>query len=462
MAKLIMSRDKTNDKKKNEFKTFLLQDGVPMEQCWNPETGEYYFACIDPLSDKVEKRDHIKNSDGNKISPLHNDLITKGTVLLPTYPEDYLNFGSLFQRIKVFIHTYVELPEAFENIATHYVIFTWVYDCFDTVPYLRVMGEPKKGKSRFLDVMAPLCYKSMLGVAASSTAALFRVIEMFRGTLIMDEGDFIESDEKAKLTKVLNIGFRSKPPLLTCEQVGKNWVPTSFEVFGPKIIATRRPYKDTALESRCLTQIMTGRTRNDIPLHLGEDFHNEAAHIRDQLLMFRLRHYGKFKIDPKSAVPGLGDRLNQIVMPLLAVVEDPKDKERIRQLLESMQAEEIADKAQSNEATVITALIRLWGEKNGDLTIKEITEKATGIIKENDPDSDFKLSPKRVGNILRTLGFNKTKKEVGYLVVDREDNRSLLSRHCREFGMEPLNNELSELLLSDIANLNVIVESKKT
>ncbi len=60
-----------------------------------------------------------------------------------------------------------------------------------------------------------------------------------RGTLIVDEGDFRFSDEKAELVKILNNGNARGFPVLRTESVrGKEFDPRAYTVFGPKLIRT--------------------------------------------------------------------------------------------------------------------------------------------------------------------------------------------------------------------------------
>jgi hypothetical protein len=46
---------------------------------------------------------------------------------------------------------------------------------------------------------APLCYKPMFVSGASSVRSIFRIIDAFRGTLILDESNFRASDERAAI-----------------------------------------------------------------------------------------------------------------------------------------------------------------------------------------------------------------------------------------------------------------------
>ena len=41
--------------------------------------------------------------------------------------------------------------------------------------------------------------------------------------------------------------------MLRSDKAGDSYEPRAFDVFGPKVIATRRRFEDGALESRCLT-----------------------------------------------------------------------------------------------------------------------------------------------------------------------------------------------------------------
>ena len=53
-------------------------------------------------------------------------------------------------RIRDFVRKYVEVDEEFELISVYYVLFTWVYDAFHEVPFVRVRGGYGSGKRGFL------------------------------------------------------------------------------------------------------------------------------------------------------------------------------------------------------------------------------------------------------------------------------------------------------------------------
>jgi hypothetical protein len=62
----------------------------------------------------------------------------------------------------------------FEQIASYYVLFSWVYDAFNELPYLRVRGNAGSGKTRLLLMVGSLCYKPIFASGASTVMLLRR------------------------------------------------------------------------------------------------------------------------------------------------------------------------------------------------------------------------------------------------------------------------------------------------
>jgi tRNA A37 threonylcarbamoyladenosine biosynthesis protein TsaE len=72
----------------------------------------------------------------------------------------------------------------FENVATHYVLLTWLYDAFNELPYLRLRGDYGSGKTRALLTIGSLCYKAFFASGASTVSPTFHTLDAFRGTLM--------------------------------------------------------------------------------------------------------------------------------------------------------------------------------------------------------------------------------------------------------------------------------------
>jgi hypothetical protein len=195
------------------------------------------------------------------------------------------------------------------RIASYYVLFSWISDGFNELPYLRLRGDYGSGKTRFLLTVGSLCYKPIFASGASTVSPIFHILDAFHGTLIIDDGDFRWSDEKADIVKILNNGnVRGIPVLCTEVSAQREFNPRAFQVFGPKLVATRGYYADRALESRFITEEMgSGRLRTDIPINLPSTYREEALRIRNKLLLYRFRNLGRVSVDPRLIDHGLGD-----------------------------------------------------------------------------------------------------------------------------------------------------------
>src|ERR1041385_8692004 len=259
----------------------VLSDGRIVETVHLPEQNKCEFVVWEDEEYKIEPI--LKISESKRLVPYSadNNLIKHGVVLFPSQPLEYGTQAELVSEIIAFIHRYVDVSPLFETIASYYVLLSWVYDGFNELPYLRLRGDPGCGKTRFLLTVGSLCYKPMFASGASTVSPLFRILDAFRGTLIIDEGDFRLSDERAEIVKILNNGNSKGFPVLRSEaSKNKEFNPRASTVFGPKLVATRGFFEDKALESRCLTEEMgQRRLREDIPISLLASYKDDALHL---------------------------------------------------------------------------------------------------------------------------------------------------------------------------------------
>jgi len=363
-----------------------------------------------------------------------NNLLRHDVVLFPSAPEEYGSVAQLLEAVRSFIHRYVDLTPTFEEIASYYVFFTWIYDAFNELPYLRVRGDFGSGKSRFLLTVGSLCYKPIFASGASTVSPIFRIIDAFGGTLVIDEGDFRASDEKAEITKILNNGNARGFPVLRSEQIGqrKEFDPRAYAVFGPKLIATRGFFEDRALESRCITEDLGDKPlRDDIPLNLPAAFQEEALGLRNRLLLFRMRDQGKPRDLAATVDRTIEPRLAQIFAPLMSTIDDPETRENLKLLARRYQRELVADRGMDMEAQLLE-VIRDLAAAGAEVSVKEI---ATAFAERYGADFDRPVTPKRVGMMLRRKLGLLPQKSHGVFVVPLGD-RGKLQRLYEKYGID--------------------------
>jgi hypothetical protein len=354
-----------------------------------------------------------------------NNLIANACVYLPSLPEHHGDKQTLLSNIEAFIHRYVDFSPAFERIAAHYILLTWVHDAFGDLPYLRLRGDYGTGKTRGLLVLGSLCYKAFFASGASTTSPIFHTLDNFGGTLILDEADFRFSDKTSELVKILNNGTtRGLPVLRTMQNRDKEFNPRAFKVFGPKLIGMRGYFGDAALESRFLTEETGGRAlRADIPIHLPDSFGAEALELRNQLLHFRLCNLFHVKADPTRIPAGLEPRLKQTSLSLLSLIDDAGLRGEVAGTLSSYNDTLRARHRAALEFRVIAAVRDAFARPGVTaVSIKDILQR----LKEDGwDDAADGISNKLVGSILRTRFDIATRKSHGVFVIPASEKEKI-------------------------------------
>ncbi|MHB0978142.1 MAG: hypothetical protein ACYC1K_01930 [Minisyncoccota bacterium] len=407
----------------------VLDDGSIVETIASPTEGTVSLIRIN--GDTVESGQTFDLPTLGSVRPYspNNSLLAHGVVRFASAMEEYASEDELVEALRSFIHQYADLSEAFEEAASYYVLLTWVYDAFNELPYLRLKGDFGSGKTRCLQTIGSLCYKPMFASGASTVSPLFRIMDAFRGTLVIDESDFRFSDERTEIVKILNNGNAKGFPVLRSDTTpGKDFNPKAFDVFGPKIIATRRAFDDRALESRCITEDMTGLPpRLDIPLSLPEAFHTEAEHLRNKLLSFRARRRASFGNSVSDRDPLLEARVAQVFAPLMAVAIDPDAKNRLYQLARKTSGTLKNDRATTTEAQLLDIIAELR-RNSAPLGIKDISERFSARF---GSDTYRSVTPRWVGFQLRSRLSLLTVKSHGTFVVPETEDEKLQTLFVR-------------------------------
>jgi hypothetical protein len=373
---------------------------------------------------------------GHQLVPYspNNNLLKNDIVLFPSEPEEYGSEGDLVADVQSFIHRYVDVSPLFEKIASYYVLFSWVYDGFNQLPYLRLRGDPGSGKTRFLLIVGSVCYKPIFASGASTVSPLFRILDEFRGTLIVDEGDFRMSDEKAEVVKILNNGNGKGFPVLRSEvSANREFNPRAYHVFGPKLVATRGFFEDRALESRFVTEEMGQyRLRDDVPINLPSSYKEEALRLRNKLLMFRFRNLQRLQASEELVDRSIEPRLNQIFVPLLSIITDEDTREELREVARQYNREMIAERGLDTEAQLLEVIrdMLISGQRSR-LTIMEITSR---FISRHGEDYERKVTTKWIGTVLRKKLKLRTQKSHGVFGIPLSEEPKL-ERLYEKYGL---------------------------
>ncbi|MBA7477128.1 hypothetical protein ES707_12526 [subsurface metagenome] len=162
----------------------------------------------------------------------------QGTAVIFEDPEPWpeeIDGAVLLDDLRATFKKYIVLPDGAAEALSLWTAFTYVHDKFQISPLLSITSPDKQcGKTTLLSVLGQLVLKPL--PASNVTAStIFRGIEHFHPTLLVDEADtFMKENEE--LRGVLNSGhLRSQARCLRC--VGEEFEVKSFSTWCPKAIS---------------------------------------------------------------------------------------------------------------------------------------------------------------------------------------------------------------------------------
>ena len=428
-------KDKKEDEHKARQTSFLVNGGTLFEQIYLD--GKSLFLAFNTVTGEVKITSFLELEE-EIIEPISGEDVELGAVRLPSGVEEYGDTLTLLAEIETHIYRYLDVSPNYLKFAAYYVLLSWLYDRFHTLPYLRALGDTGCGKSRFLDVIGGLCYKAISASGCVTPAPIYRMLRKWQGTLILDEADMKNSDEYNEVVTILNCGFERGRPVIRATKDNPDKVQI-LPVYGPKVFATRRRFKDVALEARCLTEVMRETDRDDIPPVLGRKFFEEQQRLRNKLLLFRLRNY--FNVDPEAAatlnLDGIEPRLRQISEAFTSLfANEPEVLESYRQFIQAHQRELIEQRAATKTGQVVEALFELLGGYEVTLVTTVTGDKAITITA-GDIAEKVGMTPQAVGGILAGLGLRTYPVKAGgktrkYIINEEAKLEKLRKRYIPE------------------------------
>ena len=164
---------------------------------------------------------------------------------------------TLLSEIDDVLGTYLDLDKSDRKLLGHFGLCTWLPDRQQVAPYLWILGLFSCGKTTLLHLLSSFCRRSVV-VGDVSPAALYTLTNSLRPTLLLDEFEMARDARSRSLQQLLRNGSSQG------QRVFRG--PRAYDVFGPKVIASRYGVGDAALASRGLVVAMRPSTRSLPPL----------------------------------------------------------------------------------------------------------------------------------------------------------------------------------------------------
>jgi putative DNA primase/helicase len=226
--------------------------------------------------------------------------------------------GEVYRRIKKRILRHVIIGDHAATASALWIMFAWVHDAAVHSPILLVSSpEAECGKSTLLGLVKYLTPRG-INFVHTSGPVLFRMIEKWRPTLIVDEADSAFKDTP-ELRSVINAGWTRGTGVPRCHP--ETHEPEFFETFGPKAIGLKGlKIPDTTL-SRSIVIEMQRKLPGDSVESFAHADDDELAELRRQLARFAMDSIDALRDWSPRMPDGFSNRLEANWKMLIAIAE---------------------------------------------------------------------------------------------------------------------------------------------
>jgi hypothetical protein len=364
--------------------------------------------------------------DGAVLLPLARDGEVFRHVRLAHSAEPYESVRGLLSSLIELIIKCVDIKYEFLPALVHFVLFTWIADRLPVAPYLSIVGLPQSGKTTLLRFLSLVCRRPLL-TADTTSAAFYEACSQLNPTLLIDESG--TSGDNRALRQLLRMGTTRDALVMRKNRI--------FHAYGPKVICWREPPDDPALNSRCLEIQMVESDRTNVCGVDDPSIKELAAKLQAQLLQFRFENYGKISTPVIAGIERLKPRSREMLLSLAAPCGG--DMKICLPLIQFFNDREIHSREPlpPPENAVLTALFSQIHQEayNGALVINNLTTKVSEILETN--GERLRLSPRKVGAVLKTLGFGwKKRTNIGWVILLDPDDQVRVHTLVNSHGMD--------------------------
>lgn len=301
--------------------------------------------------------------------------------------------NALLSEIREFLQGYLEIGEAESKLVAYFALSTWLNDLHTVAPYLWIVGPHSGGKTTLLRALGAICRRPVL-VGDITPASIYSLCTSLRPTLLLDEFEPSSDARSRDLQRLLRTGTTQGQKVFRGAK--------SYDVFGPKAIASRQVPPDAALLSRALVVTMKPSIKG-VPALDPVVLDDAADRLQPKLLAFRLKNYHRAKAPELASVsltPRLRDIARALTLPLLG---DHACELEVVELLLPHDAEAKLARRGEPEWAVAATLFSVCHRSRGTLTMGELAVEVHYTL--INAGETYELVPRKVGDIVRALGI---------------------------------------------------------
>lgn len=229
--------------------------------------------------------------------------------------DDEVNGADVLNEVLEQLRTYVIADEETLHAAALWVAMTWLVDHATVLP-IAIITAPERGcgKTTLLSTIGKMACKPVTA-SSISPAAMFRLIDGYKPTLLLDETDATLKDNE-ELRGIVNSGH-TKDAAYVVRTVGDNHEPKVFSTWGAKLLCGIGRIPET-IESRAIILKMRRRVRGESVSNLRHAPEEAFTRIQQRLARWAMDNATEFA-ELRPIMEGLTNRNADNYEPLLAI-----------------------------------------------------------------------------------------------------------------------------------------------
>lgn len=352
----------------------------------------------------------------------------------------------LIQELEAFFADRAHLPQGAALVLAYFVLNTWTFKFFDTVPYLLLESAvPGCGKSTVIRLLSAISCRSRKA-SSLSEAVMFRLIDAEAPTLLIDEAETIvgRSEKAEALRAIAHEGYKQGGQVPRCEGEGHEvrW----FDVYCPKTFAAIGGLTGALLD-RCLVIHMEKAPHSSVRKSTRHKaLHRDGRDLVKQLEAYALQSSDAlrrlYEAEPDRGYwPSITDREAELWGPLLihARLAGPDTEAKLLAAVDKFSEEKAEIKSADSKIAQAIALLDTISKHPestftpGDLVPTLAQSEAWGRtlaeVKGRDDDSVRVSQAAKVGYSLRNFRLRGKKNGTGHMAYERQAAIACLSAH---------------------------------
>lgn len=320
-----------------------------------------------------------------------------------------VDVGVLLTDITSALRKFLVITPEQADAAALWLVHTHALEAADVSPIV-IINAPERAcaKTLFLNILSRMAYRP-LPAANASLSAIFRAIESWGVTLMIDEADTFFGDNKDQ-HGVINAGYKRGGFVLRTEASGDSFTPKAFNVFGPKAIAgiSLERHLPDATMSRGIVFNMRRKLNDEKVERVRRTDDALFAELHSRLARVALDRTADFAAIRPNLPDALGDRAQDSWEPLLAIATaaGPEWLERATRAALTLSVSSEALGSTGNDLLAdIRTLLAEWTKPT--IPTVELLEKLLG-----DPDMGWDtynrgkpITPRQLAKLLDAYGI---------------------------------------------------------